>query len=192
MLDKSLPYFEILMKRSAGTPLPKTHPPQGISLRPYRDGDEHHWAAIETSVGEFPNEQKALSRFNCDFSPWKTDLYERCFFALNEYGIPVGNIAVWWPRPDIRKYPWIHWVAVRPEYQRRGIGSLLVAGGLQRAVQLEGDVDIGLKTQTWSWPALKLYLRAGFRLNEESGYGGFANTGFTEARHVLKDLVPDL
>jgi GNAT superfamily N-acetyltransferase len=192
MLNKSLPFYDILMKRPAGTPLPKSHSPHGITLRTYRNGDEYHWAAIETAAGEFPNEQKALSRFAHDFGPWKADLSERCFFALNADGVPVGNIAVWWPHPEIRKYPWIHWVAVRPEYQNLGIGTFLVARGINHAVQLEGDVDIGLKTQTWSWPAVKIYLRAGFRLTEEPGYGGFANSGFSEARHVLKDLVPDL
>lgn len=192
MLDKSLPFYDILMKRAAGTPLPEPRAPKGITLRSYRDGDEHHWAATETAAGEFPDEEQALARFTRDFGSWKADLYERCLFALNEDSMPVGNIAVWWPRPAIRKYPWIHWVAVRPEYQCRGIGSFLVASGLRRAVELEGDVDIGLKTQTWSWPAVKIYLRAGFRLTEEPDYGGFTNTGFAEARRVLKDLVPNL
>ncbi|MBL7007094.1 MAG: hypothetical protein ISR78_08445, partial [Spirochaetia bacterium] len=83
VLDKSLPYYDIFMRRASGTAIPQTSAPEGISIRTYQDGDEEFWAAAETAVGEFSCEEDALARFSRDFSPWREELPLRCLFAVN-------------------------------------------------------------------------------------------------------------
>ena len=43
MLDKSIPYHDIIMGFQAGTPLPQPVLPTGYSFRFFREGDERHW-----------------------------------------------------------------------------------------------------------------------------------------------------
>ena len=63
MLDKSIPYHDVLMRRDAGKPLPVQPLPEGFHFVPFNPGDEMDWAEIETSVGEFASTDDALSYF---------------------------------------------------------------------------------------------------------------------------------
>ncbi|MCC8022773.1 MAG: GNAT family N-acetyltransferase, partial [Clostridiales bacterium] len=63
MLDKTLPYYHIVMVLPAGRN-PCTQPPDvpdGYRLHLYRPGEESLWAELEASVGEFPGRGAALS-----------------------------------------------------------------------------------------------------------------------------------
>jgi hypothetical protein len=53
VLDKSIPYFNVLMKRQKEICFSKLGVPDGFSFTKYTSGDEKYWAEIETSVGEF-------------------------------------------------------------------------------------------------------------------------------------------
>lgn len=57
MLDKSIPEKSIVMKLSHKTADAVKCPvlPEGFSLRPFKEGDQYHWAKIIASVGEFPD-----------------------------------------------------------------------------------------------------------------------------------------
>lgn len=63
MLDKSIPYFNVIMKRAAGTPLSHYGLPIGFSFGMYKSGMEVDWAVIEASVGEFDNAEESLNYF---------------------------------------------------------------------------------------------------------------------------------
>jgi len=66
MLDKSIPYVPILMRRDPGTPPPDFALPPGFRFAYYAPGDEKEWARIETSVLEFEFEMDALLYFQAD------------------------------------------------------------------------------------------------------------------------------
>ena len=62
MLDKSLPYRNIVM-RIPGEAVPfigEPALPAGYSFRLFQEGDEAAWAAVEASVGEFETEALSL------------------------------------------------------------------------------------------------------------------------------------
>ena len=63
MLDKTLPYYNIIMKRQEGTKTPNPILPKGFSFNLYTEGDEIYWAKIETLVGEFDSIEEALDYF---------------------------------------------------------------------------------------------------------------------------------
>ena len=79
MLDKSIPYVDVIMHRKKETPIPYVELPDGFIFSHFRDGDEKTWAEIEASVLEFPNisDEKNLGNY-------ANDNYERAIEILRK------------------------------------------------------------------------------------------------------------
>jgi hypothetical protein len=67
MLDKSIPYKHILMKRPKGAPIQNYELPSGFSFNSYINGKELEWSKIETSVKEFEDEERMSMRKQLGF-----------------------------------------------------------------------------------------------------------------------------
>ena len=184
MLDKTLPYFNVIMKRRAGLPIAMNGLPSGFSIAGFVPGDEVQWASIETAVGEFMTEGEALTYFQTTYLPYSDELTRRCVFVRNADGGAVGAITSWWNTTEGRRYPSVHWLAVRPDAQGLGLGKALVAESLKRLVWLEGDRAIFLHTQTWSHRAIAIYLNAGFEFVRQGSFGGYPND-YLQAMPIL-------
>ena len=93
MLDKSIPYKSICMRLPAQAlqRLPSPTLPEGYSFEFYRPGRMADWARIETSVLEFPSEQKAQETFARDFLPYEPLLETRMCFVCNPNGLPIAG-----------------------------------------------------------------------------------------------------
>jgi GNAT superfamily N-acetyltransferase len=191
MLDKTIPYYDVLMLRDAGKPLPMRPLPEGYRFEPFRPGDETDWAEIETSVGEFDDVENALSYFRQEYLPMAKELERRCFFAVTADGRKVGTLTVWWNYTGLRRDPWIHWVAVKPSSQGCGLGKALVAEGLRLGLEIEGDRAFYLHTQTWSYKAIGIYFWAGFVRTAEKGLSGYANDDCDKASDVLNGVLKE-
>ena len=126
MLDKSVPYLNILMCRPAGTKNLHYELPEGFSFAMYQPGDEREWAKIETSVLEFPTSADALLKFQDHFMGLSGELPRRCLFIQNAEGEKIATATIWWEYSGKRRDPWVTYVAVRPEYQGKGVGRLLM------------------------------------------------------------------
>ncbi|MDB5056219.1 MAG: GCN5-related N-acetyltransferase [Bacilli bacterium] len=175
MLDKSIPYYNVIMKRRADVLLTKFALPQGYSFEWYVPGKEEKWAEIETSVAEFENTAQGLVYFQAEYLPFRDDLVERLLFILNENGEEIGTITSWWNLMGERRDPSIHWFAVKDEYQGLGLGKALISECLRRLLLLEGNKDIYLHTSTRSYKAIGLYLKAGFEILEDESFGHYKN-----------------
>jgi len=184
MLDKTLPYFNVIMKRRAGLPIAMHRLPSGFFIAGFVPGDEISWACIETAVGEFATEDEALTYFQTAYLPYSDELTRRCVFIRGADGGAVGTITSWWNWTEERRHPSVHWLAVRPDYQGLGLGKALVSECLKRLMWLEGDRDIWLHTQTWSHRAIAIYLRAGFEFMRQDTFGGYPND-YEQAMPVL-------
>ncbi len=191
MLDKTLPYFNVIMRRRAGLPIAIHRLPTGFSMAEFGPGDEIPWARIETSVGEFMTDGAALTYFQATYLPYRDELTRRCVFVRGPDGGAVGTIMSWWNTTDQRRDPSLHWLAVRPDSQGLGLAKALVSECLQRLVCLEGDRDIFLHTQTWSHRAIAIYLKAGFEFVRQGSFGGYPND-YLQAMPVLKTVLPSL
>lgn len=189
MLDKSIPYVDVLMKRESGSPLPRPVLPSPYSFVTFSDGDELQWAEIETSVGEFDQTSDALSHFEREFLPHKNELKRRCMFVTSDGERKVGTCTAWWNYTHGRRDPWLYWVAVRPEYQGFGLGKAVVFECMRRLVTIEGDRTTYLHTQTWSYKAINIYREAGFAITREKGLGGYKNRGYRRALRLLEDRM---
>lgn len=177
MLDKTLPYFNVIMKRRAGLPIAMHGLPAEFSVAGFVPGDEVQWASIETAVGEFATESDELAR--------------RCVFVRGVDGDAVGTITSWWNTTEERRDPSVHWLAVRPDSQGLGLAKSLVSECLKRLVWLEGGRDIFLHTQTWSHRAIAIYLKAGFEFVRQGSFGGYPND-YAKAMPVLRTVLPSL
>lgn len=60
MLDTSLEWYRVILKRSAGTLLPEASLPKGFTFVMFQAGDEESWAEIETSVFEFNSKEMRI------------------------------------------------------------------------------------------------------------------------------------
>ena len=176
MLDKSLEYRNLLMRRPAGAPIPEAILPPGYSFSLYQPGDETHWARIETAVLEFDDETQASDCVRRDYLDFHGESSRRMLFIREPGGLPVATFTAWWQYTGQRRDPWVHWVGVHPEHQSRGLGRAIVAQGVRLMADIEGDRDFYLHTQTWSHRAVGLYLWAGFRfLPDGQSAGGSPN-----------------
>ncbi len=188
MLDKSVEFHRVIMHRKQGTPVPESDLPEGFKYVTFEKGDEKEWAEIETSVGEFERAVDALVFFQENYMPYLDELKRRTIFIENDEGQKVATLTNWWNYTGKRRDPWLHWVAVRPEFQNLGLGKAVIFEGMQRMIEMEGDRDVYLPTQTWSYKAIGIYQKAGFEITDEKGLGGFENE-YEKAMPVLENLL---
>lgn len=165
MLDKSIPYKNIIMAIPAAAvaaTVPSPLPP-GYARRLFQDGDERHWARIETSVLEFETEAKAQEYFSTFYTPLD-EVKRRCLFITDPSGNPVATATAWFFADRDARQAQIQWVGVQPDQQGRGLGRAIVTGALALHPTLEPGGDVILHTQTWSHPAVALYRSLGFQM----------------------------
>jgi ribosomal protein S18 acetylase RimI-like enzyme len=190
MLDKSIPYKNIIMKLDCKLISSLSDPvlPNGYTFRLYNDGDEINWARIETSVLEFESENDAYDYFTKIFIPRIDELKSRCVFVLNQDGLPIATTTAWYDDSDLGHQVHLDWVAVCPKYQGMGIGEAIVKKALQIYNELEPHEDILLHTQTWSHNAVNLYHKLGFVMMKTETIKCCGND-YLEAVKVLEDVV---
>lgn len=185
MLDKSIPYYEMIMFSSGWDPARATPPPPDYIIRPYQDGDEAHWAAIEASVGEFDHEADALAYWEREFRPHLDMVRRRSLFAIGPTGEYLGTCTAWEQYDPIPLFL-IHWVAVRPQAQGLGLGGALVCWAMELFRQA-GTFPVTLHTQTWSHKAIRLYHKLGFR-PVRSGPACLGRNDYPQAMEVLRQV----
>jgi ribosomal protein S18 acetylase RimI-like enzyme len=92
-------------------------------------------------------------------------LEERQCFVLDEStGKAVGTCTSWIPKREDSMQPdcgRLHWLAVVPGYQKRGLGAFLIAAAIERMKDL-GHTEAYLSTWSDKLPAIRLYQKAGF------------------------------
>ncbi|WP_034536614.1 GNAT family N-acetyltransferase [Carnobacterium inhibens] len=188
MLDKTIPYAEIWMYRLKDLPVTEQALPEGFHFEFYQEGDETEWAAIETAVSEFEDEAQALDYFQKKFAPFSKELKRRMLFITDSEGRKIGTCSAWWKElPDGTRYPRVHWVAVRPGYQGKGIAKAMLRRTLKQLQKLEATTPVYLHTQTWSHVAIRLYQKLGFEITDKN-LDGTPNSDYKKAMEILAGL----
>src|SRR6266404_4409495 len=105
--------------------IPQFTLPPGYSFRAYRQGDEEHWLRIQLAADRFNTITPTW--FDQEFGADRGPLANRQFYVLNPQGTPIGTGTAW--LSDDLPVPWpgrVHWLAIVPEYQGRGLGKALL------------------------------------------------------------------
>ena len=188
MLDKSIPYFNVIMKRAKETAFLLSAPAEGFSFTTYKDGDEKYWAEIEKSVGEFENVQDGLKYFEQTYLPFADEISKRVIFLNTTDNEKIGTITAWWNYTGTRRDSSIHWVAIKPAFQGKGLGRTLVNYGVKTIFELDGECDVYVHTQTWSYRAIAVYLKEDFEIMQDETFGRYRND-FNDALPFLQKKI---
>ncbi len=162
-MDKSIPHYGVVMVLDEINNDVKINLPVGYKFSMYEKGDEKDWAKIETSVGEFGDEQKALERFQREFGKESSLMESRCIFIEDSNGDKIATTTAWYGDLFGKEQGRIHWVAVMPNQQGKGLGKALISKALLLFYEQGFTGNIYLTTQTWSYKAIKMYKKFGFK-----------------------------
>jgi len=135
--------------------------PDGFSIRRYQPGDRETWTRIHAETGAYDPLPPDL--FEQQFGTDEVALGSRQLFAIDPSGRAVGTATAWMGDPA-HGFPGgrLHWVAVIPAFQRRGIASALVGAVCTRFEEL-GEHAAYLTTGAENERAIALYTKLGFR-----------------------------
>ena len=154
-------YVSVSMVREDLSGLPRYALPAGFSHGWYRPGDERLWVEIQASADRYNVITGELfeSQFGRDAA---AELGRRQCFLLDPAGRAAGTATAWFG-DDYRGRSWgrVHWVAVAPAMQGRGLSKPLLAAVCERLREL-GHARAYLTTAPERLPAINLYLKFGF------------------------------
>ena len=185
--DRTIPFYNLILRCGAWqrryAPLP-----EGFSIRGYRPGDEDAWAALEYETGDFDTPEEARRYFAGTYCAHPRELAERCLFAVDGQGRAAGTCTAWRdPRGDGEAAS-LHWLAVSPSHQGKGLGRALCRRALEIFQDL-GEFPVYIHTQPWSWKAVLLYTKEGFRLQKTDTFGTYRNQ-YALGMEALRAVLP--
>ncbi len=141
--------------------LPAFAAPQPYSIRSYRPGDEQAWRRIHLAAEKRAEITPEL--FAREFGTDPERLARRQFYLLDGSGREVGTATAWFDECYRgRRFGRVHWIALVPGHQGRGLSKPLLGAVCRRLKEL-GHQRAYLTTSTARLPAVGLYLKFGFR-----------------------------
>ena len=160
--DERIRYYELLLERDLEH-IPRIELPQGYRFVFYKPGDRDAWIDIEKSAREFINYEQGMVSWNKYYENRKEELPVRMVFIENSAGEKVATATAFYDiyGRDKSGDGWLHWVAVRREYQGKGLAKPLISYVLNVMREL-GYRHAKIPTQTTTWLACKIYLDFGF------------------------------
>jgi GNAT superfamily N-acetyltransferase len=151
--------YKIEMIRKDLRGIPEYSLPGGYSFRWHSPGNSARWSEIQSKADLYNDISDTLfeEQFGSEFELQN----ERILFLMrgDEY---IGTASAWFDN-DYHGERWgrIHWVAIVPEYQGRGLAKPLMGAVCRRLLEL-GHEKAYLSTSTVRIPAVNLYLSLDF------------------------------
>ena len=158
-MDITQEYLDIRMIRHNLDTIPDYGVPDGYSIRWYQPGDEQLWCNIHVLADKYTQVTPEL--FVREFGSNMTILTERQCFLIDGKDAPAGTASAWFEDRNEQSPGRIHWVAIVPEEQGKGLAKTLLSAVCNRLKEL-GHSNAYLTTQTVRIPAINLYLKFGF------------------------------
>jgi len=141
--------------------LPAASLPHGFGIRRFRTGDEANWTAILVAADQLNPINSGL--FRRQFGSDDRLLEERQFYLVAPSGEAIGTATAWFDE-HFEGGGWgrVHWVAIVPGWQGRGLSRPLLRAVCERLAEL-GHVRAFLRTEAGRPAALRLYRSFGFQ-----------------------------
>lgn len=164
MIDRTVPYLPVWMLREDGAPVSACSLPAGYTFDFYRpETGKADWIAVQLSSCQLETRAQAESLFDSEFMNRAEALPERMLFVRDCAGTPVASAALWFGSPFGTEIDRIHWVATDERHQRRGLCGAMLSRLLQLHEALGTPGGVYLVSQTFSYPAIRIYQCFGFR-----------------------------
>jgi GNAT superfamily N-acetyltransferase len=154
------PRASVTMVRGDLEDLPRHAVPDGFAIRPYAPGDELAWVRIQSAADAY--NVIVADLFRAQFGDDTRELGRRLFMLEDPVGTAIGTAAAW--SGGARRGPTVgrvHWVAIHPAHQGRGLAKPLLSR-VCLALRALGHESAFLTTSTNRIPAIGLYLGFGF------------------------------
>lgn len=189
--DKRIKHYELLLEGSLDS-ISEYPLPDGYRFEFYQYGDRETWIEIEKSAKEFSDYDEGLAAWNRYYSGRENELHNRMVFVVNSQGEKVGTATAFYDinGKDKSGGGWLHWVAVKREYQGKGLSKPLITYVLH-VMKTLGYNHAKIPTQTNTWLAVKVYLDLGFRPipeNAVNSYMGWCIIKTLTKHKVLNDF----
>jgi GNAT superfamily N-acetyltransferase len=172
--------IDVGMIRSHMRAIPVHKLPPGYAFRPFSSSDAETWVRVqaEANAGLLPID---MDTFRTDFGGHEDLLTERSWFVTGPDQTEVASIAAWWRDTSEGPQGLIHWVAVLPQCQGKGIGKAIMTRAME---WLAHEYDSAyLNTSSPRIPAIKFYLDFGFVPDMQKDR---AEEGWAAVREVLR------
>jgi GNAT superfamily N-acetyltransferase len=141
--------------------VPRYPLPTPFSLRRSRPGDRETWLRIETASRAIP-EVITPELFELQFGTDPVVLEQRQLFLCDGTGTAIGTATAWYDGTDPRQnWGRVHWVAIVPPWQGRGLAKPLLSAVCQRLLELDHQRAY-LMTESVRTAAIALYQKFGF------------------------------
>jgi len=150
----------VVMVRDTLDDVPDAALPTGCSVRAFATGDEPVWTAIQAAADAY--NAIGPTRFADSFGTDAAAHRARILFVTDAGGRAIGTATAWWGVGAWAGWGRLHWVAVLPDEQGRGIGRALVVAACRRLREL-GHPRACLTTSAARLAAIHLYDALGFR-----------------------------
>lgn len=147
--------------------LPDAPLPPGFTLRRYQPGDAARWLGIIQATEEHlaigPDHHRRAFGTDDDL------LAHRQLFLVAPDGTSIGTATAWFgSEPYSEDWGRVHWLAILPAWQGRGLAKPLLAATLSRLRDL-GHQRAYLVTESVRRPAIALYRQFGFTPDVPTG-----------------------
>ncbi|MDE7219144.1 MAG: GNAT family N-acetyltransferase [Oscillospiraceae bacterium] len=161
--DCRIRYYHLLLERDLDD-IPEFSLPDGYRFVFFQPGDRDMWIEIERSAREVATYEQGMKAWNKYYAAHEGELYDRMVFIENAAGEKIATATAFYDviNHDPSGSGWMHWVAVRREYQGRGLSKPLISHVLHLLREL-GYTHGKVPTQTTTWLACKIYMDFGFR-----------------------------
>ena len=188
MIDRSIPYYNLILKCdkicTASVLLP-----EGYSFKLYEVGDEKYWAKLEYEIGDFSSIEEAEMYFKANYCNQIDELKKRCVFVVDDKGNVVGSCIAWHDLKGNNTVASLHWLVVSPKHQGKHIGLALC----QKVMQIfkkYGETPVYIHTQPWSYKAILLYIKLGFKIQKTDTFSHYENQ-YKKAIKTLENILTE-
>lgn len=151
---------QLIMRLDDLSSLPPVRLPEGYSIRHYEPGDGAVWNGIVYESFGVPEEQRD-GWFEKRMAPMEAFRPDRVLFVVRD-GRAVGTASAWQVPNCPPEVGYLHYVAVLPSEAGRGLGLQVSLACLHKMVE-EGRTAAILQTDDFRFPAIRTYLKLGFR-----------------------------
>ena len=172
-IDHVVPYTAVVMTRENAENFPAYALPEGYQFAKFTPEDESAWVRLQTVVTHVENEQQGRQIFREEFLQAGEEVpcaecsgYEetvcRTVLVKDTAGNLVGAATLWMGDTFGETWQRVHWVAVHPDHQGKGLAKCMLARMLALYQELGCESPIYLTTQTKTYRAVRIYAQMGF------------------------------
>lgn len=161
-LDKSIPYYPVLMVLTQPPVVDEIPLAQGYSFQPYDPSYKEAWIALHVSLGQLDSMEAGRRYFAETFECHPEELQRNMILVIDEKGNLAGTSSVWEGFHFGERRMRVHWVGVDEQHQRRGLAKSLMLKTIQLYRTLDCEYPLYLTTQTNSYVAISMYQHLGF------------------------------